>query len=170
MARPHKNQLDTSTSVDLSAVIERDVLDVRVSLATLVHWADSQEVRRGVMAAIDFPVDDLSMFLVVNQLTLRGAMRPRDLAAVLGTGPANMTKIAHRLQDRDLIVRVPSPSDDRGVLLALTVTGREMGERIIAFSSSKLETTLAHWSAGDREALNHTLARLARDMAAPGFR
>ncbi|WP_213815129.1 MarR family transcriptional regulator [Glaciihabitans sp. dw_435] len=169
MARPHKDQLATSTSVDLTPVIERDLLDIRVSLSTLVHWADSQEVRREVMAAIDFPVDELSMFLVVNQLTLRGAMRPRDLATVLGTGQANMTKIAHRLQDHNLIVRVPSPSDDRGILLALTAEGRAMGERIVAFSSSKLEATLAHWSAKDRDALNLTLARLARDMAAPGF-
>ncbi|BDZ50839.1 hypothetical protein GCM10025867_30800 [Frondihabitans sucicola] len=149
--------------IDLGPVIDPDPFDLRVSLSSLVHWADSQEVRRAVMAAIEFPVDDMPMFLVVNQLSYRGATSPSRLASILGTGRANLTKIAHRLEAAGLIVRVPSQGDERSILLALTPTGRELGERIMANSKKNFEALLAHWSAKDVEVLRRTLARLSKD-------
>ncbi|SEH01103.1 DNA-binding transcriptional regulator, MarR family [Nonomuraea solani] len=151
---------------DLSPVIKPDPLDPRVSLSTIIHWADSHAVRVDLMTAVEFPVDDVPMFLVVNQLSYRGAMRPSDLALALGTGRANLTKIAHRLHDAGLIVRVPEPSDERGVLLALTPQGREIGERIMERVQRDLESALADWSEEDVTTLKGLLARLARD--APG--
>ncbi|MCU1527706.1 MAG: hypothetical protein JWP75_1469 [Frondihabitans sp.] len=148
---------------ELGPIIEPDPFDLRVSLSSIVHWADSQEVRRAIMSAIDFPVDDVPMFLVVNQLSYRGATSPSRLASILGTGRANLTKIAHRLEDADLIVRVPAPSDERSILLALTPAGRELGERIMENSRRNFETLLAHWSTRDVDLLRRTLARLAKD-------
>jgi hypothetical protein len=135
-----KDRLVSSDDVDLGAVIEADPFDLRVSLASLVHWADSQEVRRAVMASIDFPVDDMPMFLVVNQLSY-----------------------ANRLEAAHLIVRVASPADERSVLLALTPSGRELGERIMANSQKNFDRVLTHWSAKDIDALRRSLARLSKD-------
>ncbi|MFF1878405.1 MarR family winged helix-turn-helix transcriptional regulator [Leifsonia sp. NPDC058230] len=165
MARPGQDRLDTSGSIDLSPVIDADPLDLRVSLASIVHWADSDEVRRRLMDAIDFPVDDMAMFLIVNQLSYRGAMRPSDLALVLGTGRANLTKIAHRLTEHGLAVRAPAPGDDRGVLIALTPAGRELGERIMETNRRSLASVFAAWSDDDLATLRQMLARLARDAA-----
>lgn len=153
---------EQSGDVDLSPVIEPDPLDPRVSLSSIVHWADSHSVRRSVMEAVDFPVDDVSMFLVVNQLSYRGAMRPSDLALILGTGRANLTKIAHRLHDAGLIVRVPAPSDERSVLLALSPAGREIGERIMKRGREYFESLVADWNDEDVATLKRMLARLAR--------
>lgn len=158
-----QDRLASRDDIDLGPVIEPDPFDLRVSLASLVHWADSQEVRRAVMAAIDFPVDDMSMFLVVNQLSYRGATSPSALASILGTGRANLTKIANRLEEAGLIVRVPSEHDERSVLLALTATGRELGDRIMANSKKNFERVLTHWNPKDVEALRRHLARLAKD-------
>ncbi|MFD0658240.1 MarR family winged helix-turn-helix transcriptional regulator [Thermocatellispora tengchongensis] len=119
MTRARRYDLDRQ-DVDLSPVIEPDPLDPRVSLTSIIHWADSHSVRLAVMKAVDFPVNDLPMFLVVNQLSYRGALRPSELAQTLGTGRANLSKIANRLVEAGLIVRVPEPSDERSVLLALT--------------------------------------------------
>lgn len=159
MARPS----DPGDEVDLRPVIDPDPFDVRVALAGIVHWADSQQVRQRMMTAIDFPVADMSMFLVVNQLTYRGATRPSVLAEALGTGRANLTKIANRLQDIGLVVRVPAPDDERSVLLALTESGRDYGERISAQLRDDLDAVLAHWSAKDVDALRRVLARLRHD-------
>ena len=159
MARPS----DPGDEVDLRPVIDPDPFDVRVALAGIVHWADSQQVRQRMMTAIDFPVADMSMFLVVNQLTYRGATRPSVLAEALGTGRANLTKIANRLQDIGLVVRVPAPDDERSVLLALTASGRDYGERISAQLREDLDAVLAHWSAKDVDALRRVLARLRHD-------
>jgi DNA-binding MarR family transcriptional regulator len=156
--------------VDLSPVIDPDPFDVRVALAGIVHWADSHQVRQRMMTAIAFPVADTSMFLVVNQLTYRGATKPSVLAEALGTGRANLTKIANRLEDIGLVVRVPAPDDERSVLLALTATGREYGERISAQLREDLDTVLAHWSEQDVDALRRVLARLRHDAVGSAAR
>ena len=162
MARSRRYDIEQDGEVDLAPVLEPDPLDPRVSLTSIVHWADSHSVRRRVMEAVDFPVDDVSMFLVVNQLSYRGAMRPSDLAFMLGTGRANLTKIAHRLHDAGLIVRVPAPSDERSVLLALSPAGREIGERIMEHGRAHFRSLVADWSDKDVATLTRMLARLAR--------
>lgn len=146
----------------LAPVLAPDPLDLRVSLAAIVHWADSHELRVRVMRDVAFPVDDLPMFLTVNQLSYRGAMRPTDLALILGTGKANMSKIAKRLQDAGLILRVPAADDERSTLIALTPAGRQIGERIMRHAQESLDATVADWSAEDLRTLRAMLARLAR--------
>jgi len=157
----HVEAHHSGDTVDLSAVLDADPLDLRVSLASIVHWADSHELRIRLMKEVDFPVDDLSMFLTVNQLSYRGAMRPTDLALILGTGKANMSKIARRLEDTGLIVRVPASDDERSVLLALTRAGREIGERIMRQAQATLDATLTGWSPAEIQVLRRMLARLA---------
>lgn len=148
-------------TTDLGPVIAADPLDLRISVSSIVHWADSHEVRRRVMTAVDFPIDDMAMFLVVNQVSYRGAMRPSALSAALGTGRANITKITHRLVAAGLVERVPEPGDDRSVLIALTAEGRRIGERIMANAGATFREVLAGWDAADVEALRRLLARLA---------
>lgn len=89
-------------------------------------------------------------------------MRPSDLAFMLGTGRANLTKIAHRLHNAGLIVRVPAPSDERSVLLALSPAGREIGERIMEHGREHFRSLVADWSDKDVATLTRMLARLAR--------
>lgn len=157
-------------AIDTSPVLASDPLDLRVSLSSLVHWADSYEHRRAVMAAVEFPVDDMAMFLVVNQLGYRGALRPSELATILGTGRPNMSKIANRLCDCGLTARVSDPHDDRSIRLALTPAGREVAERIMDNARATVVEALALWSAEDIEALKRFLARLVSDTGAAGWR
>jgi DNA-binding MarR family transcriptional regulator len=159
MARGHVEPRD---EIDLRPVVEPDPLDLRLSLASIVHWADSTAVRRRVMARVAFPGDDMGMFLVVNQLSYNGAMRPIELALALGMTPTNMSKIVGRLGNAGLTVRVPAPDDDRGVLVALTAEGRAIGERIMATADHTLGGVLADWEPDDVETLQRMLARLAR--------
>jgi DNA-binding MarR family transcriptional regulator len=144
-------------------VIEIDPLDLRISVSSIVHWADSHEVRRRVMASVGFPIDDMAMFLVVNQLSYRGAMKPSALASALGTGRANVTKITNRLVSAGLVARVPAVDDDRSVLVALTPAGREIGERIMAHAAGTFENALTGWDAADVAILQRMLARLASE-------
>jgi DNA-binding MarR family transcriptional regulator len=146
---------------DRSPVIPPDPLDPRVSLSSIIHWADSHAYRVGLMRAVGFPVADLPMFLVVNQLVYRGATRPSDLAEILGTGRANLTKIGNRLEQAGLIVRVPDPADERSVLLALTAAGREVGQRIAETVQDGFEAILHDWDPDDVASLTSLLARFA---------
>lgn len=146
---------------DLAPILASDPLDLRISLASIVHWADSHEVRVQLMRDVAFPVEDLPMFLVVNQLAHRGAMRPTDIALVLGTGKANLSKIAHRLSAAGLVSRVRSAEDERSVLLVLTPSGRQIGVRIMTQLRQNLDAVLASWSPADVADLQRLLARLA---------
>jgi len=157
-----RGDVETGAAADLSPVIAPDPLDLRLSLASIVHWADSTGVRRDVMARVAFPVDDMGMFLVVNQLSYNGAMRPVDLSLALGMSPTNMSKIVGRLVGAGLVVRVAAPDDDRGVLVALTDEGRGIGERIMSTAQTNMQTLLADWSPAEIEDLRRMMARLAR--------
>ncbi|WP_019181990.1 MarR family winged helix-turn-helix transcriptional regulator [Microbacterium yannicii] len=167
MARGHVEPRD---EVDLRPIVAPDPLDLRLSLASIVHWADSTAVRRTVMASVDFPVDDMGAFLVVNQLSYNGAMRPIELALALGMTPTNMSKIIGRLGSAGLAVRVPAPADDRGVLIALTAEGRAIGERILATAERTVGEVLADWAPDDVQTLRRMLARLASDHRNVGER
>lgn len=157
-----RGQLDADAAADLSPIAGDDPLDLRLSLASIVHWADSTAVRRRVMGQVEFPIDDMGMFLVVNQLSYNGAMRPVELSLALGMTATNMSKIVGRLVRAGLVVRVPAPDDDRGVLVALTDAGRRIGERIMATAEVNIRDMLADWSADDVDELRRMLARLAR--------
>lgn len=157
-----RGDVDPGASADLSPVIGDDPLDLRLSLASIVHWADSTGVRRDVMAKVEFPIDDMGMFLVVNQLSYNGAMRPVDLSLALGMTPTNMSKIVGRLVQAGLALRVAAPDDDRGVLVALSDQGRLIGERIMATAETNMRTLLADWSPAEVEELRRMMARLAR--------
>jgi DNA-binding MarR family transcriptional regulator len=155
-----------SDDPDLSPVIEQDPFDLRLSIASIVHWADSRDVRLRVMEQIAFPVDDIPMFVVVNQLAYRGALRPTDLAATLGTGKANISKIVRRLEEIGLVERVPSPRDERSVLVALTREGRRLGERIMEVAQAQLDEVTLGWDPQEVETLRRAVARFARQAFA----
>lgn len=148
--------------MDLAPLVPPDPLDLRNSVTAIVHWADSNVVRLRVMREVRFPVDDLPMFLVLNQLVYRGALRPSDLAVTLGMAPTNISKIARRLEEAGLTARVPAPDDDRSVLVALTPAGREIGERIAAAAARANAAALAGWAPEEVEALQRVLAKFAR--------
>jgi len=148
-------------ALDLSPVLAPNPLDVRVSLGALIHWADSPAFRRQLMDAAAFPIDDVQVFLAVNQLSYRGALRPTDLADAIQTGRSNVSKIARRLADAGLAVRIPDPADDRGVLITLTPNGREVGRRIIDRNAQLIQDAFSGWDKADVHTFAALLARFS---------
>ena len=161
-----KAEHEDVSGVDIAPVLEQDPFDLRLSISSIVHWADSRELRMQVMREIAFPVDDVFMFLVVNQLSYRGALRPTDLAGALGTGAANVSKIVRRLEDAGLVARVPSPVDERSVLVALTGPGRAIGEKIMLAAERRMQEIIGDWDEQEIETLRRIVARFARQAIA----
>jgi DNA-binding MarR family transcriptional regulator len=145
----------------LEPLVPPDPLDLRNSLTAIVHWADSVPVRQRVMREVGFPVDDIPMFLVVNQLVYRGALRPSDLAATLGFQRAHVSKLVLKLEQAGLVTRVPSSTDQRSVLVALTPAGRAIGDRIAATAEQTNRAVLAGWTPEEADGLRRALARFA---------
>ncbi len=164
MARPPRHRLADLASADLSPVARPFFFGLPEAVATFIHIADSERLRRAIMEHINFPTDDMLMFLAVNQLTLRGAMRATDLAAAVQTGRPNLSQVVRRLEELDLVARAPDPDDNRGVLVLLTERGRELGEAIVAYDMGTLEECLEGWTPQERQLFGELFARVAKVM------
>jgi DNA-binding MarR family transcriptional regulator len=102
------------------AVEVPNTLDALVQLSFLVQ---------GVLADVAAEHD-----LSLVQARLLGILRDRrpamlELARHLGLDKSSMTGLITRAEKRDLVRRMPSPHDGRGVLVALTPAGRQLTER-----------------------------------------
>lgn len=161
MPRPGPERLTSAEDVDCAPLVSADPLDLLVNLEAMVRWADSAAHRRQIMAAIEFPVDDVSAFLTLNQLVYRGATRPTDIADALGIGRPSVSRIASLLVAERLIVRIADPADERGILLALSARGRVYADRILAIASGRIQALLSTWEPADADQLRTLFARFA---------
>jgi DNA-binding MarR family transcriptional regulator len=159
--RPGPERLTPAEEVNCSPLVSSDPADLLVNLEAMVRWADSARMRRELMEVIEFPIDDVSAFLTLNQLVYRGATRPTDIADALGIGRPNVSRIAARLVAEGLIVRVADPHDERGILLALSDRGRVYAERIYAIAIGRIEWVLSKWTPSDAHQLRALFARFA---------
>lgn len=157
MPRPSPDNLVAPDEVDPRPLVEAS--EFTGVLERLVRWSDSPASRRKIMAMIDFPVDEVPIFLIVNQLVYRGAMRPKDLADALGMGRPNITKLSSRACDLGLVARVAEPGDERAIRLVLTAEGRRLGAQIVDSLRLGLADLLSSWSARDAAALQNLLTR-----------
>lgn len=166
MPRPRPQDLADISEVDLGALIDTGEDTLLQAFTALSHYYDSTHFRREIMAAAQFPTDDMQAFLVVNQLSIRGAMRPTDLSEALQTVPSNITRIARILAELDLAVRVKDPRDERGVRIALTDYGRRVGERIIAYEAAWVPGRLVHWEPDELDVFRRQFIRMVADIGA----
>lgn len=166
MPRPGPDHLTPADEVDCLPLVSNDPEDLLVNLEAMVRWADSARMRREIMAAIDFPIDDVSAFLTLNQLVYRGATRPTDIADALGIGRPNVSRIAQRLVEEGLIVRVADPQDERGILLALSADGRVYAQRIAAIAEGRVRAALRTWTPAEAAQLSALFARFVRSTLA----
>jgi DNA-binding MarR family transcriptional regulator len=164
--RPGPERLTPADGVDCSPLVTSDPQDLLVNLEAMIRWADSATHRRDLMAAIDFPLDDVSAFLTLNQLAYHGATRPTDIADALGIGRPNVSRIAARLVDEGLVVRIADPQDERGILLALSEAGRVYAERIVAIASGRTHWVLSAWTPAEAKQLGELFARFAASTIA----
>ncbi|MDY2669186.1 MarR family transcriptional regulator [Schaalia hyovaginalis] len=133
MARLPDGRLSDPEELHGGALLEDGEVDRTIrSVVEFIRRADSQESRRALMDAIDFPSEDIRMFLIVSHLSVFSPLRPTELADRIETGAANVTKIVSRMESEGLVGRFPDPKDGRSVMAALTDRGAEIGGRLIA--------------------------------------
>jgi MarR family transcriptional regulator, lower aerobic nicotinate degradation pathway regulator len=104
---------------------------------------------------------DLSMI----QTRLLGVLRDRtpsmnELAKLLELDKSSVTGLVDRAQRRGLVVRVPSPTDGRGVLVSLTAAGRARVTQVAASFEADLAAILAALPSPDRKALSGLVSRV----------
>lgn len=78
-----------------------------------------------------------------------GMAHPGDLCAGVAQSPANMTRIADNLVERDLITRVPSESDRRRMVLRITPRGERLLQECFPLTSQLVKRAFSPLSEGD---------------------
>lgn len=164
MARPRFDELISIRDIDLTPVLT-DAERMLSLLERFVRVVDSHDLRTSLMRRIGFPDTDTAAFLLVNQLALHGALRPSTLADRLETGRSHVTKLVARLHSHDLVARVADPEDRRGILVALTSSGRGIARQLIAAESEALGDTFGTWSDEDIETFTRYLQRFVADLS-----
>jgi len=109
--------------------------------------------------------------LSIIQARLLGVLRDRkptmnELARLLGLDKSSVTGLVDRAERRGLVIRVPSTTDRRAVLVSLTDDGRALVSQAAACFETDVMTMLGRLPARDREALSRLVSRLLAAHAA----
>lgn len=167
MPRPPKGQGGMRPEVTASATspLTGPELNMQAAMQALVTWADSSSLQATLMDKSDFPLPgDLPAFLLVNQLTYRGAARPTDLADAIRTGRSNVSKIVRRLEAADLVSRAANPDNGRESVIFLTPHGREVAQRILNAAEGPYVNPFDGWTEEELFELDRLVVKLARSL------
>jgi len=110
---------------------------------------------------------DLSMI----QTRLLGVLRDRrptmnELAGLLGLDKSSVTGLVDRAERRGLVMRVPSVTDRRAVLVALTGDGRSLVSQAAASFEADISALLGRLPPRDQATLSRLISRLLVALAA----
>ena len=88
----------------------------------------------------------------------------RDLGVQLGVSPRNMTAMVDALEDAQLVVRRPHPTDRRATLVELSPSGAREAEQALEPRLDAMAELFEAFSAAEQQAFADALARLGRAM------
>ena len=85
---------------------------------------------------------------------------PHELAAEIGLTRASITTIADSLENKGYIVRKPSPTDRRSILLEMTDKGKAILEDVIQSQLEWLESQFIQFSKEEKNMANEILKKI----------
>jgi MarR family transcriptional regulator, lower aerobic nicotinate degradation pathway regulator len=103
--------------------------------------------------------------LSIIQARLLGVLRDRrptmnELAKLLALDKSSVTGLVDRAERRGLVMRTPSPTDRRSVLVSLTADGRSLVSQVSTRFETDVSVILDRLPPSDRDALSRLLSRL----------
>jgi len=99
-------------------------------------------------------------FATLVKVRDEGRVSQNLLGRLVNIDPATIMGIIHRLSDRQLIRRLPDPTDRRRTLLSITSTGLKLVEDIQAAGHAVTAETLEPLDAEERRLFLRLLAKL----------
>jgi DNA-binding MarR family transcriptional regulator len=145
-------------------------MEVVLGGGSLIH-----QVSRELRTALDARLAPLGITAQQAALLLRAARQetsPNQLAQVLGTDTAGMTRLLDRLEGKGLISRRRHPDDRRSIVIELTGEGRALIPRLGPVFGRVTRQLLSGFPAADAhqltEMLQRMLSNLREDPPPPG--
>ena len=94
-----------------------------------------------------------------------GAVSQRQMCAISGKTPANMTRILDRLANKGLVERRPDPDDRRAFTVVLTSAGEKMIAQVVTMFTGYLDQVLDGIAEAEEAACRRVLQRIAQNLA-----
>jgi DNA-binding MarR family transcriptional regulator len=101
---------------------------------------------------------------LLQALHCSGPAIMRDLGEQLGATPRNMTALVDALEDAQLVVRRPHPTDRRATLIELSEAGIQAAEQALEPRLDAMADLFAALSAAEREQFSALIDKLTRAM------
>src|SRR5215471_8953165 len=122
---------------------------MRISISRL---ARRLRVERLGLGGTETALSDIQL-AVLAALERHQAMTPGELAEHEKVQPPSMTRVIAVLEERNLVLRSPHPTDRRQVILTVTGEGRAVVQRVRRHKDSWLARRLAELTAEERATL-----------------
>ena len=103
-----------------------------------------------------------SQLSALSALSKRGELTLGELAAIEQIAPPSMTRIASRLEERDLVERRADPTDRRVARVAITPAGAQLLEETRTRRDAYLAERLQQFTEDERATLDKALPLLER--------
>ncbi len=132
----------TSTDAGLATVL-------RISVSRLARRLRAQRTTSGMTEA----VLSETQLAALAALEVHLAMTPGELAEHEKVQPPSMTRVIAVLEERDLVLRSPHPTDGRQVILTVTDEGRAVVQRVRRRKDAWLARRLAELTLEERATL-----------------
>jgi DNA-binding MarR family transcriptional regulator len=135
----------------------------RAGLAAALRVSISRLSRR--MRAQSDRVLSVTQLAALGSLSRHGAMTPGELAEHEKVQPPSMTRVIAALEERNLLLRSPHPTDRRQVILSVTEEGEKLLKDERRRKEAWLAQRLAELTPEEREILRRAapiLERLSR--------
>lgn len=97
----------------------------------------------------------------------RGELTPKQLAELLTTDNAGVTRLVDRLEAKGLVTRKASTSDRRSVTLRLTPAGRALVPRVRRIAEAQKRRVFAGLTLAEQDRLRSLLHRVIANLAGP---
>jgi DNA-binding MarR family transcriptional regulator len=119
--------------------------------------------RREAFAAKDLEPGEFDVLAALRRTGKPYALTPSALISQNLVTSGTMTNRIDRLESKDLVARMPDPTDGRGVLVQLTQAGKSAVDRALDELLAREKSLLSTISKADRE----KLANVLRDIVLP---
>ena len=121
---------------------------LRISVSRLARRLRAERLARGLEPGLSD-----TQLAALAALERHGDMTPGELAEHEKVQPPSMTRVIAVLEERNLVLRSPHPTDRRQVILTVTEEGRTVVQRVRRRKDAWLARRLAELTAGERATL-----------------
>lgn len=97
----------------------------------------------------------------VEILGAHGQMRMKELAAMMGVTTGTLTVLVDRLQDKQLVIRMPHESDRRSIVVSLTAKGKVIFNEHHRLHMQITNEITQDFSEEERDTLCNLLSRMS---------